>query len=242
MQDWYAGLFGPDYMKMDWHDTTLAEVNSLVQMLELGEEDCILDLCCGYGRHAIPLAARGPDVTALDLSEALLAEAQKAAHAARVQVHWVRGDARRLPFEESFDIVLNLLTSFGYFEKEGDNLRVLQEAHRVLVPGGYLVLDTVNHDFLVRYFERQNWYDRGDALVLEERNLDHVESRVYGSWTIVNPDGSRRSYPNSIRTYTFAELRLLLTLAGFTVIQVNGGYGGEELTWDAPRMLIVCQK
>ena len=242
MQDWYRNLFGPDYLKMDWHDSSLAEVESLIRMLDLDDQDCILDLCCGYGRHAIPLASRGIDVTGLDLSEAMLQRAREDAREAGVRVGWVRGNALDLPFDESFDVVLDLFTSFGYFEKEGENLQVLQEAFRVLVPGGYLVLDTVNHDFVVRHFQPQNWYDRDGVLVLEERSFDHLESRVSGSWTLVEPGGARRAYPNSIRAYTFAELRLLLTLAGFTVLQAYGGYDDQELDWDAPRMVIVCQK
>ena len=242
MQDWYRNLFGPDYLKMDWHESSTAEVESLVRMLDLNDKEYVLDLCCGYGRHAVPLALRGIEVTGLDLSGAMLQKAQVDARFAGAHVDWVQGDARDLPFGESFDVVLDLFTSFGYFEKEGENLQVLQEAFRVLVPGGCLVLDTVNHDFIIRHFQPQSWYDRDGALVLEERSFDHLESRVYGSWTLVEADGNRRAYPNSIRAYTFAELRLLLTLAGFTVLQAYGGYAEEELDWDAPRMVIFCQK
>jgi len=242
MQDWYRDLFGPDYLRMDWHDTTLQEVDSLGRMVTLRRGTKVLDLCCGYGRHAIPLAAKGCRVTGLDLSEALLSKAQADAREQGAAVDWVRADARRLPLRGGFDVVLNLFTAFGYFEREGENLQVLQEAARVLAPGGHFVLDVVNHDFLVRYFEEQNWYDRGDSLVLEERSFDHQESRVYGSWTLVEADGTRRVYPNSIRAYTFAELRLLLTLVGLDVVQVYGGYDRQPLSWESPRMVILSRK
>lgn len=242
MQDWYRELFGQDYLKMDWHESTDHEVQSLVRMLNLRPGVRVLDLCCGYGRHAIPLAARGCHVVGIDLSRPLLDHAQRDALEQSIEVDWLQADARALPLDEGFDVALNLFTAFGYFAKEGENLQVLQEVFEVLRPGGWFVLDTVNHDYLIRHFQRQNWYDRGDAYVLEERAFDHEESRVYGSWTLVEADGARRTYPNSIRAYTFSELRLLLTLVGFDVQKVYGGYGQERLTWDSTRMVILSRK
>jgi SAM-dependent methyltransferase len=242
MQGWYRRLFGPDYLKLDWHDTTEAEVEGLIRMLSLDESDRVLDLCCGYGRHAVPLASHGCQVTGLDLSEAMLAEAEANAQRADCRVDWVRADVRDVPFEAEFDVALNLFTSFGYFEREGDNLAALAAAREALVPGGYFVLDTINHDYMVRSFQPENWYDRPEGWVLERREFDALESRVNSTWTLIEPDGSTRSYPNSIRTYTFAELRTLLTLVGFDVLQANGGYKGETLDWNAARMVIVSRR
>jgi SAM-dependent methyltransferase len=242
MQGWYRDLFGADYLRMDWHNSTETEVESLVGILDLQPGMRVLDLCCGYGRHAIPLAQQGCDVIGVDLSEPLLRHAQREAAAQEAEVQWIRADARALPVLPAFDVALNLFTAFGYFEKEGENLRVLQEVEAALKPGGWFVLDTVNHDYLVRHFERQSWYERDDVFLLERRAFDHRESRVYGTWTLVEKEGEQRTYPHSIRTYTFAELRLLLTLAGLDVVQVYGGYQKEPLDWDAPRMVVISRK
>lgn len=242
MEEWYRAFFGEDYIRVDWHTDTQAEVEGIERMLGLKPGERILDVCCGYGRHAIPLASRGYDVTGVDLSEAMLRHAQADARTAAVRVSWVQADARELPFGEHFDGALNLFTAFGYFAREGDNIRVLQEIARVLVPGGLFLLDTVNHDFLVRHFQPQSWYNRDGVVLLEQRQFDPVESRVEGIWTLVEPDGSQRSYPHSIRVYTFAELRMWLSLVGLDVREVFGGYRGEGLDWDAPRMVIVSEK
>ncbi len=103
---------------------------------------------------------------------------------------------------------------------------------RVLKPGGRFLLDTVHHDFLVRHFSPQSWHAYEGVLLLEERRFDPIESRIEGVWTVIHPDGSRRSYPHSIRTYTFAELRLLLAVVGLDVVQVYGGYDKQALDWD----------
>jgi len=242
MQDWYRRLFNEDYIKIDWHDRTPQEVEGIIRLLEPKEGAKILDLCCGYGRHAIPLATRGYEVTGVDLSETMLAKAKRDAQVSGVHVGWMQADARDLPFAATFDLALNLFTAFGYFEREGDNLRVLREVARVLKPGGRFLLDTANHDFLVRYFQPQSWHSYSGVLLLEERSFDPVESRIEGVWTVVHADGTRREYPHSIRAYTFAELRLLLTLVGLEVLQVYGGYEKQTFSWDAPRMLIVSQK
>jgi len=240
--EWFRQLFHEDYIKVDWHDDTAAEVDAIIDLLELEEGCRILDCCCGYGRHTIPLVERGYRVTGIDLSLTMLQKAARDARAKGVCLDLVQADARALPFAAEFDVVLNLFTAFGYFQHEGDNLRVLRETARVLSPGGRFLLDTVHHDFLVRHFSPQSWHVHEGVLLLEERRFDPIESRIEGIWTIVNPDGSRRSYLHSIRAYTFAELRLLLAVVGLDVVQIYGGYDRQALDWDASRMLIISHK
>src|SRR5438128_2565024 len=97
-------------------EKTRQEVEELVHLLNLPQGSAILDLGCGYGRHALLLAALGYRVTGLDRSEPLLHRAQSDAAAQGVQVRWVHDDMRRLSFEDEFDVVLSLFSSFGYFE------------------------------------------------------------------------------------------------------------------------------
>ncbi|HEX3213864.1 MAG TPA: class I SAM-dependent methyltransferase, partial [Actinomycetota bacterium] len=116
-------------------ERTAAEVNGVVGQLGLAPGARLLDLCCGPGRHAVPLAQLGYRVTGLDLSRPLLARAAAAAAGQRVGL--VAADMRRLPFADgSFDAVLNLFNAFGYLEDEAQDELVLAEVARVLAPGG----------------------------------------------------------------------------------------------------------
>ena len=112
----------------------------------------ILDAACGYGRHARVLAGAGYRVVGLDRSPVLLGEARRGSEGLKWP-RWVRGDYRELPFAaESFDAVVNLFTSFGFFGEEGD-LQALTEFRRVLRPERALVLETMHRDRLMASFQ-----------------------------------------------------------------------------------------
>ena len=86
----------------------------------------VLDLCCGQGRHSVQLAKRGFQVTGLDLNAEYLDLASKAAEAAKVTIETVAADMREIPFENKFDAIVNMYSSFGYLESEAEDLKVLE--------------------------------------------------------------------------------------------------------------------
>lgn len=145
----------------------------------------MLDLACGLGWLAIPLALRGFRVTGFDLSEALLARAKLAAAQAEAQIDWVRGDMRSLPAEWSdrFDCVTFTLSEFGCFDEPSDNQAVLDEAARALKMGGRFLLDVVvNRDGLVQQGETINCLEGDGFFVMETGNLDllsGIHTRAY---------------------------------------------------------------
>jgi len=122
---WYESFFGPDYLKQYAHTTTLQEVEGVAKILHLRPGSRVLDLACGAGRHSIELAKRGLEVVGYDLSEPLLKAARAAARKASARVTFVHGDMRDLPYHGEFDAVVNLFTSFGYFEDPKDDRTVL---------------------------------------------------------------------------------------------------------------------
>src|SRR5437016_4273852 len=117
---WYELLFGEDYLRhfRTPPERTAQEVEQILQRLDLPPGSAVLDLCCGYGRHTIPLAQHGYRMTGQDLSDVLLQQARTDAEARGVHVQWVQSDMRRVPFEKEFDAVINIWTSFGYLENE----------------------------------------------------------------------------------------------------------------------------
>src|ERR1039457_5861482 len=110
----------------------------------------VLDLCCGPGRHAVEFARRGFTVTGVDRSAFLLERARERAAVAAAPVEWVLDDMREFRRPASFDLACNLFTSFGYFEREEDNLRVLRNVWESLRDGGALVMDMVGRERMER--------------------------------------------------------------------------------------------
>jgi SAM-dependent methyltransferase len=216
-------------------ERTAAEVNGVVGLLGLAPGARLLDLCCGHGRHAVPLAQLGYRVTGLDLSRTLLARAAAASWEQGQRVGLVEADMRRLPFADgSFDAVLNLFNAFGYLEDEAQDELVLAEVARVLVPGGRFLQELANREALVR-----GWHDSEVArhddglLVLQERALDLRTSRDVVRYTLVDTDGRRATREASIRLYTLTELEAMLGRAGLALLAVYGDLDGGPLELDS---------
>jgi SAM-dependent methyltransferase len=235
---WYSGFFDDDYLRMFLPvlpaERTAAEVNGVVGQLGLPPGSRLLDLCCGHGRHAVPLARLGYQVTGLDLSRRLLDRAAALAAGEGQHVGLVAADMRRLPFADgSFDAVLNLFNAFGYLEDDAQDELVLAEVARVLVPGGRFLQELANREALVR-----GWHDsdviRHDGLVvLQERTLDLRAGRDRVRYTLLHPDGRRTSREHDIRLYTLPELEAMLGRAGLELLAVSGDLDGSPLELDS---------
>lgn len=240
---WVTEYFGEDYLRLYQFpcERTDPEVDFVAATLKdrVPPGGLVLDLACGQGRHAIPLAERGYRIVGLDYQLHLLRKAKQAAGDA--EVRFARGDMRRLPFAETFDAVVNLFTAFGYFSDE-ENARILFEVARVLRSGGWFVLDVANRDALIRNAQPKSWKRLPDgSLVISEWTWDVAEGR-YTHWQLLLDEQGRRSFTHSVRVYTCTELTILLRDAGFTLVERHGGFRGEALTLDAPRLILIAQK
>jgi SAM-dependent methyltransferase len=244
---WYEELFGEDYLRM--YALTLApertarEGEGIVRLLALPPESSILDLCCGHGRHAIPLAQHGYRVTGQDLCEFFLQRAQADAQACGVAVEWVHSDMRQVPFENAFDAVINIFTAFGYFEREEEDQRVLQQVYRALKPDGRFLLELKHREDVIRNY-RPSGVTRFDdgLLVTHESELDLLTSRNHVTMTMLFPDGRRKEYRHSVRMYTLTELARMCAAAGLRLESHYGGLDGSPLTLESKRLALLCRK
>ena len=146
----------------------------MLEILGLPTEARVLDLACGWGRYAVPLQEAGLRVIGFDRSLSLLKAAQRQG-AGDDRVQWVCGDMRALPFIGSFDAVLSLFSSLGYFGSEAEDLRVLRSVATTLRPEGRLLLETMHRDAVVRDFAERDWWEgEGGERVWAEREFDTV--------------------------------------------------------------------
>lgn len=239
MAEWYELSFGEDYLLVYKHRDVQGakhEVERMIGWLNLAPGAKVLDLCCGMGRHSLALADAGFLVTGVDLSEVLLREAKRLDIEGRVA--WHKADMRRLPLEcGEFDAVVNLFTSFGYFKTDGDQIKVLREAARVLKPGGRFLLDFLNPAYtaahLVPHSERE---DEGQRIV-ERRRIE--DGYVIKDIAITAPGGEPRHYLERIKLYALDDFRRMLTEAGLELQHVHGDYDEEAYDPDTSRRMIL---
>ena len=239
---WFRDWFGREYLALYPHRDR-AEARQAVELLHAatgrGSGARVLDLACGAGRHLVELRRLGYRATGLDLSMPMLAAARRTADGAAL----VRGDMRSLPFRASaFDIVTSYFTSFGYFDDERDDLRVLAEIRRVLGAGGWFLLDFMNADHVVANLQKRDRRTVSGVGVVQERRLVEggriVEKRI----TIEAADSApRRDFVERVRLYHPDELADMLAETGFAPGPRFGGYDRCAFSRFAPRCIVLAE-
>lgn len=239
---WFEEFFGRDYITADCQPNTLVESRFIKEALSLKKGMNLIDTACGYGRHMLPLLKKNINVVGCDLSGIMLTEARKKLISAGFKNPMlVNCDNRTLPFGESFDCACNMFNSFGYFDSEEDNFKVLKSVASVLKPEGLFLLDLTNRDYMIRNFTEKDWFEKDGTFILEKRKFDSVNNRTEIDVIIIDKQG-KRDYHHSIRVYTFTELSMLLEAAGFFVADVFGGFDFEEYNPSNGRMIVISGK
>jgi SAM-dependent methyltransferase len=221
-------------------EVTDADVETIWRLMELERDADLLDLGCGHGRISNPLAARGARVTGLDATPLFLDRAREDAGTCQLEVEYVRGDMRSLPWPEAtFDRVLSWFTSFGYFDDD-DNRRVLREAHRVLRPGGMLLIENNNLAELLPRWLPSVVVERDGDLMIDRSSFDPATGRAHTVRTVVR-DGRTRRFNFSVRMFIAAELGDWLLDAGFRTVEFVD-HAGEQLTVRSRRMVTIARR
>lgn len=231
---WYKEWFGNEYLELYSHrDRGEADAHiEFVRAVFGGSPRAALDLACGAGRHTEALRRRGIRALGLDLSVTLLAQAPGLPR--------VAGDMCSLPFATAtFDWVLNFFTSFGYFESERENFRVLEEMARVLTPGGRFLIDLFNRDWVLANLVPRERQDRGGYDVEIERWFDARTERVNKRIRVHGPNRNTQTFLESVRAYRLEEVEVGMRWAGLEVSQRFGNFSGEKFNRESERLILV---
>ncbi len=241
---WYEHAFKEDYLTIYSHRGS-AEARKHIDLFDkvipahTGMK--VLDLGCGFGRHSLELAKRRYRVVGLDLSNDLLNHAVEQNRLQAQNVQFVRADMRTIPFVNCFHAVINAFTSFGYFETDKENSRVIREIAAALQPKGWLFFDYMNANLVLNTLKPKSEIKRNGMYILQERNYNPNTKRIEKSITIRDKLGVR-AYQESVRAYAYEELLAFLQEAGFSCKNVFGDYRGNSFTKKSARCIIIGQK
>ncbi len=231
----------PEYMKNVFTKNTKAEVDFLIEELNLANGSSILDIGCGTGRHSIELARRGYQVTGIDISSGMLAEAKKSAATAGVEVEWVKADASRFISQTTFDAAICLCEgAFGLLSTEDDpldhELSILKNINRALGPRAKVIFTVINGLASVRKYSQED-VEKGkfDPTTMTTVYLMELET-----------GGGKKKLSVRERGFVPTELVLMFRQAGFDVENVWGGtagkWGRRTVDLDEMEIMIVAHK
>jgi SAM-dependent methyltransferase len=245
--EWPVAFFDDDYLliyrPMFSEEVTTRETGFIEAALALPAGARLLDLACGFGRHATGMARRGYRVTGLDFNAHYLEIAAAVAKEGGLDVHWQQGDMRTLPFEREFDGVYSYFTSFGYFSDD-ENENVIAGVARALKTGGRFLIDVLNRDWILTHPAHRVWNQREDgSLLMEETSFDLPASRVISKQIHLTPDGAKRLEKSYVlRAYTCAELSSMMHRHGLEAREVWGGVDRVPYSTDTRRLVLLAER
>lgn len=240
-KEWFAEWFDSPYYHTLYKNRDENEaqktLDNLLKALDLPAGARILDLACGKGRHARYLAEKGFDVTGLDISDASITFARQFEHE---HLAFYQHDMRH-PFRINyFDAVMNMFTSFGYFETDRDHLLALKNVYRDLKPGGLFLLDYFNSEWV-----RQNLV-RSDVKTVDGIEF-HLKKNIQGEHvfkTVEFTTGSKHfHFRERVRLFSLTDFQTLFSSAGLKLQCIYGSYNLDSFSAiDSKRLIIIAQK
>ncbi len=228
--EWWRQIFNSIYLKTDGDvvddpQLTAKEVDIFSAALALKPEDRILDICCGQGRDCLELARRGfTNIEGLDRSHYLIQKAKTQARKETLSVKFREGDARKLPYPaDTFDAVMLLGNSFGYFETVEDDMRILKEIFRVLKPWGKALIDAADGEYLRKKFQPRSWeWIDKNYFVCRERSLSRDKQRLISREVVTHVEkGVIADQFYAERLYSRKGIKELIEKAGFTDVTIH---------------------
>jgi SAM-dependent methyltransferase len=244
-REWWREFFSDVavdfWLSVPTAEQTRAEVDFLQKVLRLPPGARVLDVPCGGGRHALELAARGHQVTGVDLSTDFLKAAREQAAQRGLVVAWEQREMVDLPWHSEFDGAFCFGNSFGYLDDAG-NAAFLKAVARTLKPGGRFALDTgLAAECLLPAFHERRWLQSGDILFLSQARYDPARSRLETEYTFIR-DGKVDTRPASMRVHTYRELCQLFADAGLGDFEGYGSLNEEPFRLGSQRLFLVATR
>lgn len=224
-KDWFVSWFNTKYYHILYKNRDDKEaqlfMQNLIAFLNLNKEEKLLDLGCGKGRHAIYLNKLGFNVTGADLSSNSINYAKQFENE---KLHFFEHDMR-IPFTTKYDIILNLFTSFGFFEEDAEDISILKNIKNGLNDGGMAVIDFMNakkvHDNLVPFEEKTM-----DGIIFKihryiANGFVHKEIQFFA-------DGKEHEFTERVKLIDFKKAKSYMQTVGFTIKHQFGNYQLEN--------------
>lgn len=245
--DWYKHGWSLDIKKQSWTENTEKEVSFLVKELGLCGRERILDLACGYGRHALEFARRGYSVVGVDITKAFIDDAQAAAEREGLPAKFYLSDIRDVSFEDEFDVVLNMADgAVGYLENDAENLKIFDVVARALKLGGQHYMDIMSADYADVHYPCKLWEAGEKGITLSAFEWDkstHIllygQNDLYFGDTVKAPDFE---YGNPTRLYHSSEIDRIMQDRGMRTVKKFSDDRGTPASENGLQLMVISRK
>lgn len=240
-EEWFGTWFDSPYYHILYkhRDNTEARffMDNLASRLQILPKHKIMDLACGKGRHSIYLNQKGFDVVGLDLSEHSIAHAQKFGNE---RLKFVEHDMREIYAHNQFDFVLNMFTSFGYFETEQEHITAIQAIAASLKSGGKLIIDFFNTSKVLDSLVDENKTVSKGITFYQTRQI--IDGAIVKTITFED-EGKHFEFQEKVKAFTESDFRRFFKLAGLETIHLFGDYKLNPFNPnESERMIFVAEK
>ncbi len=236
-----------DIKNQAWVEDTENQVGFLISTMGLKGDERILDLACGFGRHALSFARRGFPVVGVDFTDVYIEDAKATAAAQGLSAEFILSDIRDVRFSEEFDVVLNLADgAIGYLDTDEENLKIFDVIARALKRGGKHFMDICNAEHAGSCFPKRSWMAGGRELSLSEFTWDAAARRMYFTGCQF-PYGEVTHMPvmekgEGTRLYTLGEVKDILAVRNMEVISAFSDYYGAEASPKRLQLMVYSRK
>jgi D-alanine-D-alanine ligase len=251
--DWWKVLFDEVYLLTDARtvcndDLTRKEVDFITGFMGIAETSPVLDLCGGQGRHSLEMARRGfTDLTVLDYSMFLIELGRNRACKESLNVTFIHGDARNTGLkDQSYQHIILMASSFGYFTDDQENMKILTESFRLLRPKGKLLLDLPDRDYVLNNFKPSSIHRVNDDINVKRQRVIN-NNVIYSKETVLSDqEGCIRENTYCTRLYSRDDLRRIIPKAGFQTVAFEKDFMNRAEKGDfgcmTNRMVVIAEK
>lgn len=223
-------------------ELTVKEVDYMLSAFNLQPGSNVLDLMCGYGRHAIALARKGVSVIAIDNLGDYITEINVVTEREQLPLRVFQEDVINYQIEDDFDLAISMGNSLNFFNAT-DTVKLLTNIAAHLKKGGHLLINTWSlAEIVFKNFKEKSWSYSGDLKFLSDSKLLFHPTRIETESIIISPDGKTETKSGIDYIFSINEIEAMLKEAGLTLKEVYSIPGRKKFTLGEPRAYIVAEK
>jgi SAM-dependent methyltransferase len=239
--DYFKEAYNLAYISLYDREKAQKECEFIKKMLDMRPEHEILDIPCGFGRHAAEFTRQGYKITGMEYHPVQIKKAKEYMENEGVSFDIIQADMRNIPHKNRYDRLYNFFTSFGYFNDE-ENEKTIGQFHEALKPGGLLLIETMNRDFDLKIdSDRSIWRKVDGSIELNTQNLDPLTSILTVNRVIINIDKSIYETQFQLRVYSPHELISILKKHNFEIVKICDREGNDIKIYSS-RIVMVAKK